>query len=120
MNKIFFLLMIVAFLTLSFHQKRNDISQTKILIRVVNESKFNLKDISLFSVKFNNLKIKEKSKFKELNFNKNSDDAMIYLTANNKRFALYITAVSEFGKHSYIIDSLNMERRYIHLRQVMK
>jgi len=110
--------MIVAFLIMSLSIIKNDNSQSKMAVRIINKSEFDLSNISLFSIKFEDLGLKRSTDYKNLNFNIDSDDAMMYLTAKNKRFALYVSPSTVNGHYSYIIDSLSMQRSYIYMRKV--
>jgi len=117
-NILFFCLIVYSFLELSFHKIERDTFQSEIFVRIVNESKFELTNISLFSLKFNDLNLYKASRYKVLNFNKNSDDSMLYLTANNKHFALYVSPGLLNGEYSYIIDSLSLEKRYVFITKI--
>lgn len=113
---IIFCLLVYPFSEILFGNNDKNVKRNKIFIRIVNESDFKLTKIHLFSEKFKDLVVQEKSEYKILDFDRNSDDAMIFLMANNNNFGLYLSPESVNGKYSYIIDSLSFEKRYIYLK----
>ena len=112
-------LIVFVFSEPAFYKYEKDNFHTKISIRIVNESKFKLTKISLFSIKFTDLNVHDTSIYKNLNFDDNRDDAMLYLTVNKKHFVLFVSPIDVKGKYSFIIDSVNVERRYIYMRRTM-
>lgn len=120
MIKLFFFLSVGIPVFSSYFQSNLDLLQSDISIRIVNQSTSRLENVYIYSVRFDNIKLNEKSKYVKLNFDKNIDDAMIYLKAENKNFSFYISPIYQNGKYSFVIDSLNFERRFIYLRRIKK
>lgn len=112
-------LIVFVFFASAFYKYEKDNFQTKISIRIVNDSKFKLTKISLFSIKFTDLNVHDKSIYKNLNFNDGRDDAMLYLTVNKKHFVLFVSPIDVKGKYSFIIDSVSVERRHVYMRRTM-
>ena len=109
---------IIGFILFSLYKIEPLIYQNKVCIRIFNNSKFEITKVSIFSIKFDNIKQGKKSKFKRLNFNIETDDSLLYLTAKSNNYALYVTPEFSIGKYMYVIDSLNEENRFIYLRKV--
>ena len=93
--------------------------QEKLCIRIVNNTVDNITNISLYSHKFKDLDIGEKSHYKIFKFDNRTDDPMLYLKTNNNNFALYLSSPDSMkGNYSYIIDSVNIFNGYIYIREL--
>ncbi len=97
----------------SFHYQ-----DTKTKIRVVNYTEFEMLNISLFSIKFENLNPGDSSYYKVIHYNYLKDDPLIYAKINNINLGLYLEIPVENKKNTYTIDSvdLNNKRLYVGLK----
>jgi hypothetical protein len=111
-------LILSSFIGLSFAKTGSRIHQDKVCISIQNNSGHKLVKLSIFSIKFKDLPSGRKTSFKSLNFNKKKDDAMLYLTAANIPFMLYIPPKQKRGNYTYTIDSLDLQKRYIYLVEI--
>jgi len=103
----------------SFIRIEKHFSQNNICIRIANNSLLKLDEVSIFSLPIGNIESKGKSNYVILNFNDKSDNAILQLKFKNKFFALYVSPnFIDKGKYTYIIDSINLENRFIHLRRI--
>ena len=84
------------------------IAQGVTKIRVVNNSSYKLTDISLFSIPFEDLKPKDTSEYKVLNYDYHKHDPLIYSRANNTNLVRYLAIPPENAKKfTYSIDSIH-------------
>ena len=111
----YFLTSVTTFLMAvhSFHYQ-----DTKTKIRVINSTEFEIYNISLFSIGFENLEPGHMSCFKDIHYNYLKDDPLIYATINNINLGLYLEIPVEDKKNTYTIDSvdLNTKRLYVGLK----
>lgn len=108
-----FLLLPVFFIYSSFIEL-----QTKVCYRIYNLSNYSVTEIALFSRSFQDLNQNKKSKYLKINFQKDQDDPMLYLTANQKRLAIYVSPAEDKGNYTFVIDSIDIERRKIYVNRI--
>lgn len=93
------------------------LSQDQIKIRIVNESNIKLKELSLFSIDFENLNKNAKSKYRMLDFNQVEDNSVIQFKTKKGVFVQYVPYVIIKGKYSFHInvDSIGQNKFIIRL-----
>ncbi len=84
-------------------------------IRVLNNSEYFLKNVSLFSMSFNDLEPKAISSYRVLKYNSLRDDPLIYTTVEGQNLALYLKIPQEMEKSTYIVDSIDINYKVIHV-----
>lgn len=97
-----------AFCFLVFCANKTEIQETQVThIRVINRSNESFSNVALFSMKFENLKPKDTSAYKILNYDPLRDDSLIYCSIGDANYARYLN-IPEVGvnNYSYIIDSI--------------
>jgi len=76
-------------------------------IRVINDTNESFTDVVLFSMMFNDLRPKDTSVYKMLNYDPLKDDPLIYCSVDGTRYARYLKIPEEHDRnYSYIIDSI--------------
>ncbi|MDW5290172.1 hypothetical protein [Formosa sp. PL04] len=103
------------FILFAIYESIDKISWTNTTnIRVINHSEKHFSNVMLFSMKFEDLKPKDTSAYKVLDFDILSDDPLIYCSIGDTNFARYLKIpVDGVKKVSYVIDSIQNDILYI-------
>ncbi|NER11541.1 hypothetical protein SAMN06265375_10393 [Muriicola jejuensis] len=109
-----YLMIGVLFILIVVNIIENQDLKTK--IRLANSTGFELSNISLFSIKFENLNPGDTSGYKEINYDYLKDDPLIYTTINHIILGLYVEIPKENKKNTFIVDSVNMENKRLYVR----
>ncbi|NKI27098.1 hypothetical protein HCG49_11035 [Arenibacter sp. 6A1] len=81
------------------------VQETK--IRVINRTNNNFSNVVLFSMKFPDLKPKDTSEFKILNYDPLRDDPLIYCSIGDENYARYLEIPKEgIVNFTYSIDTI--------------
>jgi hypothetical protein len=84
-------------------------------IRVVNHSEYTLEYVSLFSMKFDDMKPRDTSKYKSLKFDPLKDDPLMYCVVGGQNFGRYLKMPDEQqSKVTYVVDSI--KKGILHVR----
>ena len=83
-------------------------------IRVINNSRHSFTGVSLFSMRFEDLKPNDTTEFKQLKYDPMRDDPLIYCIENGKNLGRYVTIPDATVRYySYRIDSIGNGILYI-------
>lgn len=82
-------------------------------IRIINNTKFCLEELNVYSQKFKNLRLKDSTNYKSFIFDELTHNSIISLKAEDKYFALYIIQ-PKFEKNTIFLDSLDIKNRIIY------
>ncbi len=86
----------------------------KTRIRVINNSGYGFTNVSLFSMKFEDLQAGDTSEYRELRYDPLKHDPLIYCINNGTNFGRYLKIPEKSISHfSYVIDSLKNEIIYV-------
>ncbi|NER13993.1 hypothetical protein GWK08_11115 [Leptobacterium flavescens] len=106
--------------TFSIEEKNCLQSDNKSFIRILNNSKYPLGNIMLYSKHFKDLRPGDSSKYKKIRFDERKDDAIVFVSVNEVNFAVFLT-VPEIGrKYTVVIDSIQLKERNIFVRELKK
>ncbi|RTE53810.1 hypothetical protein EHW67_07695 [Arenibacter aquaticus] len=97
-----------AFVFIVFCANKNEIREPQSThIRVINSTDVSFTNVVLFSMKFNDLRPKDTSEYKMLDYDPLKDDPLIYCSAAGTRYARYLQIPEAYDeKYSYVIDSI--------------
>ena len=93
--------------------------QQQIEISIINNTKFTIEELNVYSQKFKSLKPKDTTTYKSFVFDGLSNNSIINLKAVNKQFILYIPP-PKYAKYTIIFDSLNIKNRVIYYSTLKK
>lgn len=83
-------------------------------IRVINNSRHSFTGVSLFSMRFEDLKPNDTTEFKQLKYDPMRDDPLIYCIENGKNLGRYVTIPDATVRYyNYRIDSIGNGILYI-------
>jgi len=112
MKAIGFLLLCSIFIFCESKSVLDEQKETK--IRVVNNSGHELNNLSIFSVKFNNLLSGDTTAYQILDFDESKDDPMIYCTVDLNNLSLFVAKPENGKNYTYSIDSLDLVNKRIY------
>ncbi|MDC6366874.1 MULTISPECIES: hypothetical protein [Flavobacteriaceae] len=83
-------------------------------IRIINNSKFSLSQVSLFSMRFEDLQSGDTSVYKVLKYNSLMHDPLIYCISDSINYGRYVKIPStEAKQYVYVVDSLADRMIYV-------
>lgn len=89
-------------------------TQEEIKIRAVNNSGDTLTGVFMFSMDFGNLKPKDSSEYKVLEYDPLKDDSLIYCMHDGTNYARYLLIPDQgAGHYTYSVDSLKNRIVYV-------
>ncbi|MEQ8218003.1 MAG: hypothetical protein RH981_07200 [Arenibacter sp.] len=91
--------------------------QNETKIRVVNNSVYEIKSVSLFSVRFNNLAPSDTSAYQVLHFDESKDDPMLYCMVDINNLSLFLEIPEDGRNYTYSIDSLDLVSKRIYSKR---
>nr|WP_288936015.1 hypothetical protein [uncultured Allomuricauda sp.] len=89
-------------------ERRNNSNQESTQIRIINNTRHKLTQLSLFSMKFGDLYPNDTSQYKTLKFNQLKDDDMIYCLQDGEGLGRYVMLPDSTAKYfTYSLDSVS-------------
>ena len=114
MKTSFFLLLCSILIFCESHTVLEKQEQTK--IRVINNSSYELTNLALFSMRFNNLLPGDSTAYQVLEYDELKDDPMIYCIVDQNNLSLFLKKPENEGNFTYSIDSLDLTMKRIYFK----
>lgn len=93
------------------------VDQEEIKIRAVNSSKGEVTRVSMFSMDFGDLRSKDSSEYRVLEYDPLKDDSLIYCIYEGVNYARYLPMPDQGpGRYTYSIDSLKNRIVYVSMQ----